>query len=433
MPTLKGKYPLNITDTLTFKTVNNAYYLIQITARAKSEKQRKSTDDEEITIKIDDKTFPKLNTKEGLKNSPASFNGGKLHNREQLICFFIYLASGSHSIELSPQYGDGAEVVEVGYVQIDLEGESQLTLNLNTKLEDRDKQPWVTLVLVDVGVKSLSIETFVKWHWLDGDDIKLILNGVVQKAKTTFRKDWIVKTNPLDLFGKSETIKLTPNLKVQDRNYIELYADKSPILKRMNMELVFHKITTQTIQKYQDNKFHRDYNKLDEYISSATDYWNSFFSKQQYPLDKLLDPNLVKAMIYRESTLGYDKNNNGAIDVMQVWNPLDPAQSTLLGKTPESEFIDPNKIDFIHNAYPPEIFPNVTTQKESIFWGVRWLFHKAQHLPDLINPYRREWRTWEDAIRNYNANPELVEDYVKEVFSIYENGVDLKGNVLWKK
>ena len=126
MPILKGKYPLNTTDTLTFKTVNNAYYLIQITARAKSEKQRKSADDEEITIKIDDKTFPKLNRKEGLKNSPASFNGGKLHNREQLICFVMYLANGGHSIELSPQYGDGAEVVEVSYVQIDLEGESQL-------------------------------------------------------------------------------------------------------------------------------------------------------------------------------------------------------------------------------------------------------------------------------------------------------------------
>ena len=73
----------------------------------------------------------------------------------------------------------------------------------------------------------------------------------------------------------------------------------------------------------------------------------------------------------------------------------------------------------------------MSTSEESIFWGVRWLYHKAQFLSDLIKPYRREWRTWENAIYNYNAS-DNVEEYVKEVFSIYKNGVDLEGNVLWE-
>lgn len=41
------------------------------------------------------------------------------------------------------------------------------------------------------------------------------------------------------------------------------------------------------------------------------------------------------------------------------------------------------------------------------------------------------WRNWKEAVRSYNGNPKLVEEYVKEVFSIYEKGVDLEENILW--
>jgi len=397
MIVIKEKYLLNVIDTLTFKVISSAYYLIKISARAKSEKQRKSTDDEEITIKIDNQIFPKLDTKGSLKNSPASFNGGKLHNKEQIIYFVMYLDKGNHILELQPQYGDGAEVTQVGYEAINIEIENQLTLNLNTKLEDRDKQPWITFVLVNTGIKSLNMETFVNWHWLDGDDIKVIVNGETQKAKTTLRKDWIIKTNVLNIFGKTETIRLTLNLPVQPHHYIELYADKIPTLKNISFELSNKSGDTKVIQKYKDEKFRRDYNRLDQSILDAVNYWNDFFSRQQYPPIQLLDP----------------------------------AQPTLLGKTPESEFIDTNTVEFIHNTYPSNVVPDVSTSEESIFWGVRWLYHKAQFLSDLIKPYRREWRTWENAIYNYNAS-DNVEEYVKEVFSIYKNGVDLEGNVLWE-
>ena len=131
--------------------------------------------------------------------------------------------------------------------------------------------------------------------------------------------------------------------------------------------------------------------------------------------------------------MGYDKNNNGAIDVMQVWDERNPAKNSFLQNPdfPANEFVNKDVYSHIGYSYPKEqIPPNITTPEESIFWGVRWLFHKAQRLPDLIKPYRREWRTWEGAIRNYNANPELVEDYIKEVFSIYEKGIDNEGSIL---
>jgi hypothetical protein len=45
----------------------------------------------------------------------------------------------------------------------------------------------------------------------------------------------------------------------------------------------------------------------------------------------------------------------------------------------------------------------------------------------------RKWRNWREAVWNYNANKKIVEEYVEDVFSIYERGVDLKGNILWEK
>lgn len=143
--------------------------------------------------------------------------------------------------------------------------------------------------------------------------------------------------------------------------------DEDITLKSISFEFIEQGSTTpkdtNTIQPYQDELYHNDYNKLDKHILSAVNYWNNFFSKQQYPPPQPLDPNLVKAMIYRESTLGNDKRNNGKIDVMQVWNPLDPAQPTLLGKTPEKEFLNPNTAEFIHNTYPAGIgAPDVLTK-----------------------------------------------------------------------
>ena len=121
---------------------------------------------------------------------------------------------------------------------------------------------------------------------------------------------------------------------------------------------------------------------------------------------------------------------------MQVWNPLDPAQSTLLGKTPEAEFVNSNIAEYMHNTYPSGLVPKVSSPEESIFWGVRWLYHKAQGYAgvgaNLLNPpFTINWRSWNDAVYNYNASTN-VEEYVSEVFSVYEKGIDLRGNILWQ-
>src|SRR3989344_5794953 len=85
---------------ITFSSFSS-YHLIIITARAKSEKQISPTvtDDEDLIVKIDGKTFPKLGSNR-LKDSPATFSGGKLHNLSKTVHFLTFLKGKDHTIIL---------------------------------------------------------------------------------------------------------------------------------------------------------------------------------------------------------------------------------------------------------------------------------------------------------------------------------------------
>ena len=180
----------------------------------------------------------------------------------------------------------------------------------------------------------------------------------------------------------------------------------------------------------------RNYNQFDQTIQEPVSFWNEFFSKQTYPPTEPLGPNLIKAIVYRESILGYFPNED-IIDVMQVWDAENPAQDTILGKSPANEFVNENQYQHMSYSYPEnKVPPQVKTPEESIFWGVRFLYHKAQEFTGagengLNSPYGRIWVSWEEAVRRYNANPKLKEEYIEEVFSIYRNGIDAKGITLW--
>ena len=72
----------------------SSFHLIGLIARTKSEKQlgKNASDDEDLIIKIDGKSFPKLGSKKALFNSPASFNAqgilsGKIKNPTEATHF----------------------------------------------------------------------------------------------------------------------------------------------------------------------------------------------------------------------------------------------------------------------------------------------------------------------------------------------------------
>lgn len=238
MAVLLQNTPLSSREHITLNITDANWYLIKVTAKVKSEKQRgkNETDDEELIIKIDDTTFPKFGIKQALFNSPAAFNGGELHNREKTVYFLTRLQKGGHTITLTPQYA--AEVIEVSYEALSLT-DNQIKLPLNQQSEERDRKPWITFVLVDTPIQSCTLEATVRWHWFDGDDIKVIANGTVQKnSNARFRKNWLFAARPiLDIFGRTQKETLQLDLPEKPFHYIELFADKTPTLNEIIFEM----------------------------------------------------------------------------------------------------------------------------------------------------------------------------------------------------
>lgn len=418
-------------EDISFTVESGGLYLIYLSARARGEKQLGSSDDEDLRVEIDGEKFPKLTNQERYFDSPTAFSGGQLHNLKKTVYFLLKLDRGKHTISLIPDISATFESLTVFQTDlVTLPGDLELSPNIQA--EDGDRYPWIIFAFVNLAVSSLSVTLTLKRRFIDSDDVKVIIDGNTQKnLQGNLHKLWYFVASFFT--GETQTATFTPNLPI-GLHYIEFWADRMPAFNSIIIEL--GGTGELKLKQYKDDRFGRDYNQLDRYIIESTNFWNTFFLNQMYPPPEPLDPNLVKAVVYRESRLGYYPNKD-IVDVMQVWDPANPVREAILGKTPANEFINPDRIGHIRYSYPADkIPPQVKTRQESIFWGIRWLFHKAQHLKitttgDVASPYIRLWRNWKEAVKRYNANPEIVEEYVQEVFSVYENGIDLEGNQLW--
>lgn len=168
-----------------------------------------------------------------------------------------------------------------------------------------------------------------------------------------------------------------------------------------------------------------DYNRYDSIIQKVVARWNKEFCDDRYPPDEPLDPNLVKAMIYIESRMGYFQSSDYPAypDVMQIADSRNPAIHTLNNdgwknekgvRARESEWSmgSISTLDYRGKA-------NGASPKESILWGARWLYHRAQGVT-LQNT--RYWRQWRKAVTLYNGYGN--ETYAKEVYDVYRHGID---------
>lgn len=186
------------------------------------------------------------------------------------------------------------------------------------------------------------------------------------------------------------------------------------------------------------NPTKKDYNRFDNEIAQAVGYWNDEFVNQEYPPNSPLDPNLVKAMIYIEGEFGYyiphktirnphpypsypdvmqvaDPKNSAIYAFHNVYNPITNKMGT------EYEIINGKEILF----YYPEA--NGKTTQQSIYWGVRWLYKKAQI--NILKENRREWKNWQDAVHDYNGDGD--KKYKDKVLTIFKTGKTIDGLKLW--
>ncbi|MCG2700771.1 hypothetical protein L6267_01220, partial [Candidatus Parcubacteria bacterium] len=219
-------------------------------------------------------------------------------------------------------------------------------------------------------------------------------------------------------------------------HYIELWADRMPEMKSIKI-LIEEEIEPEKggyenkdeiwwknwkkIKEYVYKGIlnNEDYNRHDDLIINAVAYWNKEFFSETYPPNEPLDSNLVKAIIFQESRMGYAKSNNGNINIMQVGNAGDPSLDVLNGNGKNLEYELRNdilwEVNYNGDAKVEKVY-------DSIYWGVRWLYHRAQWIGD---DKKRHWYTWKDAVKRYGPG---TQEYADNVWNIYTQGIDNRNN-----
>jgi hypothetical protein len=391
-------------------------YAIRISATCQNGKLLGLFGGQDLRVEIDELKLREVpsGNKPKYFDIPSTWNGSNLKRTEKIIVFILKLTEGVHTIKFIPKRG--AEILNEPQIS-KLDSNSSLSVLKDVQSLEKDRQSWVTVVTVDFPINFLDVEvTCKKRDAFDSDDVKLVIDGEIQKNSnpTWWGKNWFWQGK--DLQGKTQSNRFYLGL-AKGIHYIELWADRKPFLNKLDLN-IFENNDNQDeknnipVGPY-ENKGplgNSDYNRYDGIIEEVVNKWNEEFLRDKYPVEKPLDPNLVKAIIYRESKMGYYPG--GEINVMQVGNPGDPSLKTLNGELAEYWMQNgiEKKLDYNGKA-------NADTPYESIYWGVRWLYHKAQG----INGGKRYWKNWKEAVQAYGPGPA---EYADNIWLIYTEGLD---------
>ncbi|MBU4348144.1 cell wall hydrolase, partial [Patescibacteria group bacterium] len=218
-----------------FNISQKGLYSISISATCKSGKILGLFGGEDSRVEIDGLKLREIPAKGKPQyfNIPSAWNGTKLKGLPKTVIFILELDKGQQTIKFIPKRG----VVIEKEPEIKLIRDSRsIRLNLNSTAENRNGQPWITLTLIDLPLKILDVSVKCAKRFLDSDDVKLIIDGDIQKNKQAnwWAKNWYWQGRRLQ--GKTEETRFYPKLP-QGIHYLEFWADRQPTLNWVGMDL----------------------------------------------------------------------------------------------------------------------------------------------------------------------------------------------------
>lgn len=216
-----------ITDKFThkFTVPKDGLYSITVEASCKTGKFLGLFGRQNLGLRIDD-----------TEHMTATWRGSRLKGLSQKIIFISQLKAGEHSTNFSAQKGATLKKDP----QVNLLNSEQITLTLNEQAQDGNRRPWVSIILINVGLKSVEASTICEKHPRDSDDVKIIINNDVQK---TYQSGWWGKNwywQGRKLLGRTEETKFYTNLN-RGTHHIEFWADRTPTLNWIKLDLVTDK------------------------------------------------------------------------------------------------------------------------------------------------------------------------------------------------
>lgn len=212
-----------------FPVSESGVYAISIAACCQSGAQIQKRNGEDLHIEIDGRAFREIPavSRPQYQDIPVSWNGTKLKGAKQTIIFILNLTEGEHNIAFIPQ--EGAVIEHEPRIQL-VKDLTNIEFSLEEQAENGDRRPWFTFAFIDLPISSFSVDASVRWHWRDGDDIKLIIDGEVQKnTASVFHRNWLWSSFPFQRKRREKTF--SPALP-KGIHYIELWADRMPTLHR---------------------------------------------------------------------------------------------------------------------------------------------------------------------------------------------------------
>lgn len=218
-----------------FPIAESGVYAISIAARCQSGNQIRKRGGEDLRVEIDGRAFREIPAvfKPQYQDIPTSWNGTLLKGTKQTVIFIAHLQTGEHTITFIPQ--ESAIIENKPLIQL-IDDLTNIEFQPEEPAEDGDRRPWFTFAFIDLPISSFSVDASVRWHWRDGDDIKLIIDGEIQKNTSPlsiFHRNWLWSAFPF-LNGQQEKM-FSPALPT-DIHYIELWADRTPTLHRARFD-----------------------------------------------------------------------------------------------------------------------------------------------------------------------------------------------------
>lgn len=165
------------------------------------------------------------------KDSELITKGNTQNRQKEILVFVTTLDQGNHQISI--QYSGQPNVEEWHIVKI-AEGRE---LRLDVRAEDEDRRRWYVFRLLQLPIANIQLDASVMWHFWDGDNIKLVIDGqIVQNSASKLWKNWLFSARPWNKFvAKRENKTLVCSLPLGNHS-IELWSDKTPILHSIRFD-----------------------------------------------------------------------------------------------------------------------------------------------------------------------------------------------------
>lgn len=304
-----------------FRIPESGVYVIEIIATAKSWWQnlkglKSFFNDDDLTLKIDGVEFPKLNGRGGLFDGEVAWNGNNLKGFSKTNIFIINLNEGRHALGFLADKNPVLESIAISRVN---EEEINYLSEENNPAQDGDRRQWITIIPVNVSIKNLSIKASAKKYPedRDDDDIKLIINGAVQKNESDkSHRNWFWCGRILDGLEKEFNREL--NLE-KGLHYIELWADRMPEIKSATIVMeksinafedrkTFEYILGQVQGLYGEIGQEVEFDKIPDPVEIFSKYDKEI---KIASIEFDIEPSILKATVAQESSFGNAVDHDG--------------------------------------------------------------------------------------------------------------------------